>query len=129
MTDYYTENLGDFGARERKMAADLLAADLPEGFDNSGVKVAMNKGSGNVFLVNENYQCAMMNGDKLEIFHSTPYEGREGFLSDLVKEYSPDDLHHDDVEYIINAAEIEGFDLPDGEWVKAQAIQGGLDAA
>lgn len=111
-SDIYTENLADFGARERKMLAEILAQPLPQGFDDSGVKAAMNSNSGNVFLVNSDYQCAMMNGDKIELFHSLPYGGAEGFLSDLVEEYKPDDLNTDDVEYIKNAAENEGFTLP-----------------
>ncbi len=36
--DAYTENLADFGYRERKIAAELLAAELPQGFDGSGVR-------------------------------------------------------------------------------------------
>ena len=75
----------------------------------------MNKNSGYVFLVNEDYQCAMINCDtgELELFHSTPYEGHEGFLSDLVQEHSPEDLNSEDVDYIRSAAEAEGFTLPD----------------
>lgn len=108
----YTENLGDFGVRERRMAAELLGQPLPEGFSDDGVKVAFNRNSGFVFLVNADYQCAMMNGDTLEIFHSTPYNGHEGFLSDLLEEFDPDELHHEDAEYLRNAAKTEGVELP-----------------
>lgn len=111
----YTENLADFGSRERAMLAEILSKPLPDGFWDSGVRPAMNKNSGYVFLVNDDYQVAMMNGEDLEIFHSTPYEGLEGFLSDLVDEYEPDDMNREDVEYIRQAAENEGFDLPD-DW-------------
>ncbi len=62
--------------------------------------------------MNDDYQTAMMNGGKLEVFHSTPYDGREGFLSDLVKD-GPDTLHSGDAEYIRQAAENEGFALPE----------------
>lgn len=113
MSDFYTENMGEFGSRERKMAAELLSQPLPDNFSTDGVRVAFNKNSGFVFLVNDDYQCAMMNGDTLEIFHSTPYHGHEGFLSDLLDEYSPDDLHADDVEYLRQAAEAEGVELPE----------------
>jgi len=112
MQDAYTENLADFGSRERAMAAELLAAPLPECFSDDGVKIAMNHNSGFVFLVNADYQCAMMNGDTLEIFHSTPYDGHEGFLTDLLEEYKPEDLHHEDVEYLRYNASAEGVDLP-----------------
>lgn len=115
----YTENLADFGTRERHMLAEILALPLPRTFDDSGVKPAFNRNSGYVFLVNENYQCAMLNDDsgKLEIFHSTPYQGNDGFIADLLQEYTPDDLNIEDVEYIRDAAEEEGAKLPDA-WEK-----------
>lgn len=115
----YTEDLSKFGSRERRMAAELLAAPLPDGFYDDEVKLAFNMNSGFVFLVNSDYQCAMMNGDKLEIFHSTPYHGHEGFLADLLDEYAPDDLNSDDVEYLLNAAESEGAALPEA-WKVAE---------
>ena len=113
MENIYTENMADFGSRERNMAAELLAAELPWGFSNEGVRLAMNKNSGFVFLVNDDYQVAMMNGNELAIFHTTPYEGHEGFLEDLLDEYSPDDLNGEDVRYLREAAEAEGVDLPE----------------
>lgn len=115
MTDYYTEDLAEFGARERKLAAELLGAQIPQGFYQSGIKVACNLQSGYVFLVNEDCQCAMINTDsgELEIHHSTPYEGKEGFLTDLLNEYEPSDFHHDDVEYLRHAVENEGLDIGD----------------
>lgn len=115
MQNFYTENLADFGYREIKMLRDTLDAwvehGLPDDFDGSGVKAAFNSNSGYVFLVNEDYQVAMLNGDTLETFHSLPYSGHEGFLSELVTEYEPDDLNSDDVEYILNAGDITGFDF------------------
>lgn len=118
--EVYTENLADFGARERHLLGEILLLDLPSTFDNTGVKAAFNRNSGYVFLVNEDYQCAMLNPDtgKLEIFHSTPYNGHEGFISDLLTEYTPDDLNADDVEYIRDAAEAEGVKLPEA-WIIA----------
>ena len=113
----YTEDLADFGMRERTISAALLAAKLPEGFNDDGVKLAMNRNSGYVFLVNADYQVAMMNGACLELFHSLP-GGEEGFLTDLIDELSPDDLHHEDTDYIRNAAKAEGVDLPEA-WLIA----------
>lgn len=110
--EVYTEDLADFGSREREMAAKLLAQRLPDGFNDDGVKLALNRNSGYVFLVNSDYQCAMMNGDTLEIFHSTPYSGLEGFIEDLLDENAPDEMHHEDAEYIRDAAEAEGVELP-----------------
>ena len=113
----YTEYLADFGSRERKMAAELLAQPLPSTFNDDGVKLALNRNSGYVFLVNSDYQCAMMNGDTLAIFHTTPYEGNEGFIEDLLSEHTPDDLHREDIDYIRDAAEAEGVELP-ATWVQ-----------
>lgn len=112
----YTENLADFGARERHMLAEILALPLPSTFSDDGVRAAFNRNSGYVFLVNDDYQCAMLNDDsgKLEVFHSTPYEGHEGFITDLLLEHAPDSLHRDDEEYIRDMAEAEGAALPDG---------------
>ncbi|OOQ62189.1 hypothetical protein [Mucilaginibacter pedocola] len=65
MNNFYTKNLSDFGDREIAMLYDTLAAweqqGLPNGFENSGVKPAMNLSSGYVFLVNDEYQVAMLN--------------------------------------------------------------------
>lgn len=108
--DSYTENLADFGARERHMLQELLAAwnsqGLPLDFEDNGVKPAMNRNSGFVFLVNEECQTAMMNGDRLESFYSTPYEGHEGFFDELLEEYA--DMHHEDQQYMRQLAETLG---------------------
>lgn len=124
MDSPYTENLADFGSRERGMFIDLLTAwqetGLPAGFDDSKVRPAMNRNSGAVFLVNEEYQTAMLNGERLELWHFTPHHGHEGFLSDLLYEHEPIDLHQDDADYLIDAIKTECVrveDLPD-EWRK-----------
>lgn len=107
----YTENLADFGNIERDEAGRLLQARLPDNFYNEGVRVAFNTSSGYVFLVNDDYQCAMFNGDEVELFHNTPYNGHEGFISDLLDEFQPDDLHSEDADYIIYNAIAEGTDI------------------
>jgi len=43
----------------------------------------MNIQSGYVFLTNSEFQVAMMNGDKLEVFYTDFETGEEGFLEDL----------------------------------------------
>lgn len=125
MGSAYTEDLADFGPRERLIASKLLALPLPGNFYYDGVKLAFNRYSGHVFLVNSDYQAAMINPktDNLEIWHSTPYDGHEGFLSDLLEEYSPDDLHSDDVEYLKCAANAEGVALP-GSWNDQPDLKG-----
>lgn len=107
-----TTNLANFGYREIKTARDLLDAwvnnGLPEDFSNDGVVLMMNMNSGNVFLTNEEFEVAMMSGDKLESFYTSPYGGREGFFDDLLDEY--DDMHKDDKEWFKNIAENIGRD-------------------
>ena len=114
MENAYTEDLADFGSRERSLVGELLALPLPSGFYDDGVRLAFNRNSGYVFMVNSDCQCAMLNSatGKLELWHSTPYNGYEGFLADLLAEYTPDSLNADDVEYLVQCAENEGVELP-----------------
>lgn len=110
--NYYTENLADFGAREREMAGELLSNSYPSSFSTDGVRVAFNMYSGYVFLVNDDHQMAMMNGDVMEIYHTTPYHGFDGFLKDLLNNYTPDELNQEDIDYLLRESEIESLDLP-----------------
>ena len=117
MKDVYTEDMGDIlsCARERRMVMEILVAwdkdGLPKDFHDGGVKFAFNRNSGNVFLVNEDSQVAMMNGDTLESFYSSPYEGREGFFEELRDEY--EHMHRDDQEWFRDIAEFHGETLPE----------------
>jgi hypothetical protein len=81
-----TTDLTQFGSRERQILVELLIAwreqGLPEDFSTDNVVPMMNTRSGCVFLTNEEYQCAMMNGSKLEIWHSCGNFGHEGFAED-----------------------------------------------
>jgi len=103
MNDYYTENIADFGYRERDMLIELLQAwqdhGLPENFSYDNVRPAFNMNSGNVFLVNDAWQVAMYSDGKIEEWHTLPYGGEEGFISDLL-ELDRESLHPDDLEYI-----------------------------
>lgn len=98
-----TTDLSKFGYREIAMAKELLTAwvdqGLPDDFYDDGVQLMMNCNSGNVFLTNIEYQVAMMNGDDLESFYTTPYEGHEGFKDEL-QELDRESLHHEDLEYL-----------------------------
>lgn len=84
--DITTTDLTDFGSRERKMLLNILESwhehGLPEGFYHEEVRAMMNKNSGYVFLTNSEYQTAMLNGDKLEIWFNCPNFGHEGFEED-----------------------------------------------
>jgi hypothetical protein len=88
-----TTNLSDFGYRELKMVRDLLDAmitdGLPENFHNEGVTPMFNMTTGFVFLTNNTFQVAMINGDKLEMYYTCPECGEEGFEEEI--EYSPND--------------------------------------
>ncbi len=116
MSDFYTEDFAEFGIREIKLLNVLLAAwieqGLPDDFYNDGVKPALNKQSGYVFLTNSEYQVAMMNGERLESHYSLPHSGDEGFLSELIEEFLLDDLHHVDKKFILDLAETAEMDLP-----------------
>lgn len=97
-----TRDLMKFGSRERSEAADLLKA-LSEANDTEylgdEVAIEFNPNSGNVFLVDEDFNVAMMNGDRLEDFHVSPYEGHEGFISDLVDEQD-DTWNQEDIDWL-----------------------------
>lgn len=99
-----TSDFSKFGYRERKIAKELLQAwedqGLPSDFNDDEVTIMMNRNSGNVFLTNSDFQVAMMNGDKLESFYNTPYEGHEGFLEELLLLINDDSTHEEDKEYI-----------------------------
>ena len=104
----YTENLSEIlgCAREREEVRGILDAwgthGLPIDFDDEGVKIAFNSNSGHVFLVNSEYQCCMVNSDRLESFYSSPYQGIEGFFDELVEQYAT--MHHEDQEWLRDVA-------------------------
>ncbi len=86
-----TRDLSLFGYREMDMAGDLLKKYANgrfndwEGENNltDGVAVEFNPNSGNVFLVDNDYNVAMENDNaKLEMFLSCSYCGAEGFASE-----------------------------------------------
>jgi len=90
MNNIVTADLSKFGYRERELAEALLKAwreqGLPDDFHNEEVTINLNMNSGYVFLSNSEYQVAMMNDDKLEIFFTDFETGEEGFLDELSEE-------------------------------------------
>lgn len=80
-----TSDLSQFGFRELKMAAELLIAYCanPPSQLGDGIHVCMNTSSGNVFLSDEEFNVAMLNGDKIEMFWACPECGREGFADEI----------------------------------------------
>ena len=94
MNKIVTNDLSDFGAREKSMAGELLSVlgtykDKTK-YLGDNVQVYMNFNSGNVFLSDEDYNVAMMNGDVLEDFHTCPNCGGEEVASDF-REYNTDE--------------------------------------
>ena len=102
MNEIVTTDLAKFGYREQAIAKDIILAwkrhGLPEDFEGLGVEIAFNTHSGYVFLTNSDYQVAIEEDGKLVSFYTTPHEGREGTLEDLLEEY--EDMHPQDKEYI-----------------------------
>ena len=102
MKDIVTKDLSEFGYREQELAQDIFIAwrnnGLPQDFYNDGVELWFNKNSGYVFLSNSDYQVAIEEEGKLVSFYTTPYEGREGTLEELLEEY--EDMHPEDKEFI-----------------------------
>jgi len=81
-----TQDLTEFGYKGRNKLIELLKAwqeqGLPSGFIPENVSPMMNHISGHVFLINEDFQCAMMNGDMLEQWYYCGNCGHEGFEPD-----------------------------------------------
>jgi hypothetical protein len=83
-----TQDLSMFGYRELDMAGDLLKAmangkkhdDLELGDE---IKLEFNPNSGEVFLVDEDYNVAMLADGQLENWISCSYCGAEGFKSEF----------------------------------------------
>lgn len=101
----YTENLGEFGARELDLAIDLLQAakkGYPSDFWTEGVKLGFNTSSGSVFLTNDDYDVCMDADGELYTFYTSPYDGLEGFLWDLIDYYLdvPEDWNEEDIEWL-----------------------------
>jgi hypothetical protein len=82
-----TRDLSCFGFRELKLAAELLSAFKTDKdktkFLSNGVSVEFNPNSANVFLVDEDCNVAMMNGENLEDWFVCPQCGHEGLLEDI----------------------------------------------
>ena len=106
--EIYTEDLGDIlsCALEREVVRRILVAwgehGLPADFDDEGVKIGFNRNSGNVFLVNADYQCCMVVKGRLQSFYTSPYNGIEGFFEALIEEYPT--MHFEDQEWLRDIA-------------------------
>jgi len=114
--DSYTEDFADICScsRERHMLIDIMRAwgdhGLPDDFADDGVRPAFNRRSGHVFLVNADYQVAMLRDGRLESFYVCPYRGDEGFFDDLVELY--DELCEEDRDFVRVLARRLGKTIP-----------------
>ena len=101
-----TTDLGDFGHREIETARDLLDAwcehGLPDDFDHDSVTVMLNPMSGYVFLTNADYQVAVIEDGELVSFYSSPYEGHEGTLTELIEMFDAETWNGEDIEWLDN---------------------------
>lgn len=85
-----TKDLSQFGFREIKMASELLNAYVLSYNDDirdsltDGITIEFNQDSGKVFLVDNEFNVAMMNDDKLELWYNCSYCGHEGFKEDML---------------------------------------------
>lgn len=112
MRDPLTSDLAEFGARERALVVELLAAwerhGLPLDFDSDEVRPMFNRESGYVFLTNSSYEvavvreCACRPTGELVSHYWLSYEGHEGTLEELLEDYEQhgDTWHPDDVKQL-----------------------------
>lgn len=104
-SNVYTENMADIMACsvERKEVLVIMQAwdknGLPDNFYLENVRFGYNRNSGCVFLTNDDCQLCMMNGDKLDVYYNSPYDGHEGFLDELL-DMVDDHWHEDDIEWL-----------------------------
>lgn len=111
-------DLANFGAREIKLAADLLRSYayagqycdgkqynyLPNSWDDTGIKLAFNPHSGKVFLTNDDYQVLVDTDDGAAMWYSMPYYGVEGTLKGVAE------------AFINDATDADGKPLPPDQW-------------
>lgn len=108
LRDVAYAQFNDFGYKELSDAGDLLTlysagrlTPLAQNYFSGpyGISIGFNNMSGNVFLVDEDFNVLMSNGyGQLDLFISTPYSGEEGFYDDLMDIY--DELDQEDQEYL-----------------------------
>ncbi len=104
MTESYTKgDLSKLGNREKFMLGELLVLlgknRLSRNANNYGGVITsfdFNRKSGNVFLIDEDYNAFMKNGNSLDIFINLPFSGEEGFPDEFngrnVSEFEEDDI-------------------------------------
>ena len=90
----------NFGYTELHEAGRLLQAYADNPIINiDGLRIECNPDSKNVYLENDENECAMLNKGKIEQVYSTPYHGHQGFLADL-HEMDRTGWAQEDIDYI-----------------------------
>ncbi len=94
-----------FGNRELAIAAEILTAYsenkkslLVDSQFGKISEISFNPNSGNVYAIDEDYNCILMNGDTLDLWLSSPYSGHEGFYADLL-EMDKADWNEEDLDW------------------------------
>lgn len=118
MNNTTTTNIAEFGTSEILEASEILMAYAKGQYEhpyfNGEPQLMMNKNSGFVFLVDdggEGGNVLMLNGEDLEGFFTSPYEGLEGFFSELLVGYKRGDMNQEDVEWFEQLAKDLGEEL------------------
>ena len=78
-----TQDLSRLGFQEIHQLGNMLKAYAAAPILEEGVKWEYNPNSGNVCLVDDDFNVAMMNGNNLERHYNCPYCGFEGFAEDF----------------------------------------------
>lgn len=90
--------LENFGKREIDLAIKLLEQykkEIPDDWNDKDVYLDLNLNSGKVFLANSDCQTMLLrDDDKLELWLTTPNDGKEGFIDDLVYEFFQDEIEN-----------------------------------
>ena len=113
-----TTNIAEFGHTELMEASEILKAYAKGHYNHpyfyGEPQLMMNKNSGFVFLVDdggEGGNVLMLNGEELEGFYTSPYEGMEGFFSELLDQYKNDNMHREDMEWFEQLAQDLGEEI------------------
>lgn len=83
---YHEIDISMMGYREMSEVAELLTAYSNNPDRRDITKIGFNMNSGNVFLLNDDYDCYMMNNGHLEQWFNCSYCGNEGFMEDIETE-------------------------------------------
>lgn len=105
-------DLSKLGYREAEEAGKLLLAytkSRPDNWYDEGVKLAFNSYNGNVFLLNDDYQVLMLNGDKAEIYYSLSCDGYEGFIEDLYDDFRNGNIDERNYDQLADYLEAENM--------------------